>query len=119
MHSGVVSKGTWHHTLRRDSVSRWQASACPTEPKCCPSRKCQTMATETIGKFQLHLFAYEVPGSGRWKPYFSVHRFDDALQDFVCISEKQPVSGEAFASYEQAIEAGRRAGTALVLSKAL
>jgi hypothetical protein len=77
------------------------------------------MAIETIGKFQLHLFAYEVPGSGRWKPFFSVHRFDDALQDFVCIRRKQPVSGEAFASYEQAIEAARRAGNTLISSKAV
>lgn len=74
------------------------------------------MAIETIGKFQLHLYAYELPGSGRWKPYFSVYRFDDAPQDFVCIRRKQPVSDEAFASYEQAIEAARRAANALILS---
>ncbi len=77
------------------------------------------MAIETFGKYQLHLFAYEVPGSARWKPYLAVHRFDEALQDFVCIQRKQPVSGETFANYEQAIDAARRAGNALISSKAV
>ena len=41
------------------------------------------MATETIGKYQLHLIAYEMPGSGSWEPYLKIDKFDEAKQDMV------------------------------------
>ena len=66
---------------------------------------------ETVGKYQLHLFALQTHGSGQWIPYLTVHRFDDAIGNFVCILEKQRVSGNnVFASEAQAIEEARRAG---------
>lgn len=72
------------------------------------------MQIETIGKYQLHLIAHELAGSGLWEPYVAVFRFDDTRQDFVCVVEKRRVSGEGFAGYEEAIEAARRAGNELI-----
>jgi hypothetical protein len=72
------------------------------------------MATETIGKYQLHLIAYELPGSGGWEPYLSIDRFDDDAQDFTCLVEKYRVSDEPFASYSEAIEEARRVGNTLI-----
>lgn len=75
------------------------------------------MATETIGKYQLHLFALEMPESGKWEPYLKIDKFDDAMQDFVCVLDKHRVTDEALDSYESAIDAARRAGNRLVLEK--
>lgn len=67
------------------------------------------MQIETIGKYQLHLIAHEV-GPSRWDPFVTVMKFDDAVQDFVCVLEKHH-AGTARASYEDAIEVARETGT--------
>jgi hypothetical protein len=72
------------------------------------------MAIETIGKYQLHLIAYELPGSGRWDPYLTVHKFDDEIRDFKCIVEKHRISESAFETYDEAIDHARQAGNALI-----
>jgi hypothetical protein len=72
------------------------------------------MATETIGKYQLHLIAYELPGSGQWEPYLTIDKFDDEIQDFKCVVEKYRVSDDSFGSYAEAIEEARRVGNALI-----
>lgn len=68
------------------------------------------MATETIGKYQLHLLAYELPGGKGWEPFLTIDLFKDNIQDFVCVLEKYRVSHQLYPSYEAAIEAARRAG---------
>lgn len=68
------------------------------------------MQIETIGKYQIHLIAQELPASDLWEPYVSIFKFDDASQDFSCILEKQRVSEQGFSDYEAAIDAARRAG---------
>jgi hypothetical protein len=73
------------------------------------------MAIETIGNFQLHLTAYELP-SGLWDPFVTVLKFDDAEQDFICVAEKLHGSAEPLATHDLAIEAARRTGTALIES---
>jgi hypothetical protein len=75
------------------------------------------MATETIGKYQLHLIAYEMPGSGSWEPYLKIDKFDDAKQDFVCVLDKHRVTDTPVESYDAAIEAARRAGNQIILDK--
>ncbi|MDQ9170357.1 hypothetical protein Q8A64_08015 [Oxalobacteraceae bacterium R-40] len=75
------------------------------------------MATETIGKYQLHLIAYEMPGSGSWEPYLKIDKFDDTKQDFVCVLDKHRVTETPVESYDAAIEAARRAGNQLILEK--
>lgn len=72
------------------------------------------MQIETIGKYRLHLLAHEMQGPS-WDPFVTVLRFDDEAQDFVCELEKHQV-GAGCASYEAAIEAARRAGTAYIRS---
>jgi hypothetical protein len=74
------------------------------------------MATETIGKYQLHLFAYELSGSG-WEPYIKIDKFDDTKQDFICVLDKHRVTEAPVDSYDTAIEAARRAGNQLILDK--
>ena len=69
---------------------------------------------ETIGDYQLHLFAYELPASGLWDPFVTILKFDDKAQDFKCVREKHHASEEGFATYEEAIDEARRAGTALI-----
>lgn len=70
---------------------------------------------ETVGKYQLHLFALQKHDDGQWVPYLTIHRFDDATGDFVCIEEKRRVSdNNVFASEAQAIEEARRAGNAWI-----
>lgn len=66
------------------------------------------MAIETIGKYQVHLLAYEVPGTRKWDAFLSIYRFDDAVEDFVCLVEKEPVAESPWNSYDDAIEAARR-----------
>lgn len=75
------------------------------------------MQIETIGKYQLHLIAHELAGSGLWEPYVAIFKFDDKRQDFVCIIEKRRVSEQGFADYEDAIEVARRAGNELIEAK--
>lgn len=77
------------------------------------------MAIETIGKYQLHLTAYELPGTGRWDPFVTIERFDDARGDFVCVVERHHAAGGPLASHDAAIEAAREEGTRLIASGAL
>jgi hypothetical protein len=72
------------------------------------------MAIETIGHYQIHLFAYELPGSGQWDPFVTILRFDEQAQDFKCILEKHHASEQAFATYDEALDEARRVGTALI-----
>ncbi|HJV72766.1 MAG TPA: hypothetical protein VJ654_00965 [Noviherbaspirillum sp.] len=72
------------------------------------------MQIETIGKYQIHLIAEELPASNLWEPYVSIFKFDDELQDFSCVLEKRRVSEQGFSEYAEAIEAARRAGNALL-----
>lgn len=72
------------------------------------------MQIETIGKFQLHLSAREIAES-RWDPFVTVMKFDDESEDFVCVLE-QHHAGDPRASYEEAIEAARAAGSAFMQS---
>lgn len=69
---------------------------------------------ETIGDYQLHLFAHELPASGLWDPFVTILKFDDKAQDFKCVLEKHHASEVGFATYEEAIDEARRAGTALI-----
>jgi hypothetical protein len=71
------------------------------------------MQIETIDHFQLHLIAHEVSGN-KWDPFVAVYKFDDEIQDFVCIYEKHRAAAEPLASYDEAIEAARRAGNTLL-----
>jgi hypothetical protein len=77
------------------------------------------MATETIGKYQLYLTAYELPGSGLWDPFVTVLKFDENAQDFKCVLEKHHASDTAFETYEAAIDQARRAGSALIAERKL
>jgi hypothetical protein len=78
------------------------------------NRRGTPMAIETVGKFQLHLIAYELPGSGKWDPFVTIHKFEDEIQDFICIVEKYHASDQAFETYDEAIAEARRAGNALI-----
>jgi hypothetical protein len=75
------------------------------------------MATETLGNYQLHLIAYEISGSGTWEPYLKIDKFDEAKQDFICVLDKHRVTENPLASYDDAIEAARRAGNQLIREK--
>lgn len=72
------------------------------------------MQIETLGQYQLHLIALELSGSGKWDPFVAVFKFDENAQDFICVYEKQRASAEPLGSYDEAIEAARRAGNALL-----
>lgn len=72
------------------------------------------MQIETVGNYQLHLIAHELPGSAGWDPFVSVFQFDNEAEDFKCVLEKHHVSDHPFASYGAAIEAARRAGNAFI-----
>jgi hypothetical protein len=74
------------------------------------------MQIETIGKYQFHLIAHEISASGRWDPFLTVMKFDDEIQDFRCVVEKRHITGETYDDYNDAIEAARRAGNALIAS---
>jgi hypothetical protein len=75
------------------------------------------MAIETIGKYQAHLFAYELPESGRWEPFLKIDRFDDQAQDFKCVVDNRRAGGETFESYDAAIEEARRVANKLILEQ--
>lgn len=70
---------------------------------------------ETIGKYQLHFFAYQLPENGQWDPYLKIEKFDDEEQDFKCLIENRPVSDKPFATYEEAIEQARRVGNRMIV----
>lgn len=73
------------------------------------------MAKETIGRYQLHLIARQVSGSGKWAPYLVIERFDDSAGDFKLVLETQRVAGDAeFDTEEAAEEAARQHGNILV-----
>lgn len=72
------------------------------------------MAIETVGKYQIHLLAYEVPGTPKWDAFLTMNRFDDARQEFVCVVEKEPVAAHSWDSYEEAIEAARQFANAMI-----
>lgn len=74
------------------------------------------MQIETIGNYQLHLIAHELPGKGEWDPFITILRFDDEQQDFKCVLEKRRAGDHPCPTYEDAIEVARRVGTALVES---
>jgi len=74
------------------------------------------MQIETIGKYQLHLIAHELPGAGKWDPFVTIMRFDDEAQDFKCVVDKRRAGDQPYPSYEEAIDAARRAGSALIQS---
>jgi hypothetical protein len=74
------------------------------------------MQIETVGKYQLHLIAHELSAKGEWDPFITILRFDDEQQDFRCVVEKRRAADHPYSSYEEAIEAARRAGNALILS---
>lgn len=73
------------------------------------------MQIETIGKYQLHLIAHELP-KGTWDPFITILRFDDEKQDFRCVLEKRRAGDNPCSSYEDAIDVARRAGTSLIQS---
>lgn len=68
------------------------------------------MQIETVGQYQLHFIAHELPGGGTWDPFVSIFKFDEVADDFRCVLEKHHVEGAPYDSYEAAIEAARRAG---------
>jgi hypothetical protein len=72
------------------------------------------MAFETVGNYQIHLMAYELPGPGCWDPFVTILKFDEQAQDFKCILEKHHVSDAAFATYDEAIDEARRVANALI-----
>lgn len=75
------------------------------------------MQIETVGKYQLHLIAHELPPPGGWDPFVEIYKFDEQKQDFVCVIEKRRVSTRALPSYADAIEAARREGNTLMRTK--
>jgi hypothetical protein len=72
------------------------------------------MAIETVGRYQLHLFAYELPAPGGWDAFLSIYRFSDEAQDFLCVIEKHRVSEQPYETYDTAIEGARRTGNAMI-----
>ena len=74
------------------------------------------MQIETIGPYQLHLFAYELPEPGGWDPFLSILRFDDIIQDFRCVLSRHHASTTPAATYDEAIDQARRVGNALIKS---
>lgn len=78
------------------------------------------MAIETVAQYQLHLIAYQLPENGQWAPYLMIHKFDDASASFLCVVDRHRVAGDrVFAVYEDAIEAARRAGNAMIEAGAI
>lgn len=75
------------------------------------------MQIETVGQYQLHLIAHELPAGG-WDPFVSVYRFDSASEDFQCVLEKRHVEGH-FDSYESAIRAAVETGNLLIRQRGL
>lgn len=71
------------------------------------------MQIETVGHYQLHLIAHELPDN-KWDPFVAVFKFDEKERDFKCVYEKQRAAAEPLDSYEEAIEVARRAGNAMV-----
>ena len=73
------------------------------------------MAVETLGKYQLEFEPFELSGTHLWVAYLSIYKFDDALQDFVCLVKERRIAAEGgFASAAEAVEEARRIGNALI-----
>jgi hypothetical protein len=72
------------------------------------------MQIETVGKYQIHLFAYELPVSGQWDPFVTILEFNDEAKDFICIVDRHHAAETAFATYDEAIDQARRVGTAMI-----
>ncbi|MDB5798871.1 MAG: hypothetical protein JWP36_2773 [Paucimonas sp.] len=68
---------------------------------------------EHLGPYTLHLVAYELP-DGTWDPFLSIDRFDESVGDFRRVLDKHRVAEKGVATYEEAMEAARRAGNGLV-----
>jgi hypothetical protein len=77
------------------------------------------MQIETVGKYQLHMTAQELPGTKGWDPFVSIFKFDEASQDFTCVLAKHHVEGNGYATYEDAIDAATKAGNALLRDRDL
>jgi hypothetical protein len=61
------------------------------------------------------LVAYQLPENGQWAPYLMIHKFDDGSESFQCVLDRHRVAGDRlFATYEEAIEAARHAGNAVL-----
>lgn len=75
------------------------------------------MQIETVGQFQLHLIAHELPNGG-WDPFVSIFRFDARAEDFECVVDKHHVNGH-FDSYEAAIDAATKTGNSLIRERGL
>ncbi|HEY8606658.1 MAG TPA: hypothetical protein VIM12_06055 [Noviherbaspirillum sp.] len=75
------------------------------------------MQIETVGQYQLHLIAHELPAGG-WDPFVSIYRFDSRADNFQCVLDKRHVEGR-FESYEDAIDAAVRAGNTLIKDQGL
>jgi hypothetical protein len=75
------------------------------------------MQVETVGNYQIHLIAHELPPPGGWDPFVEIYQFDEEKQDFRCVLEKRRVSERALPSYEAAIEAARHFGNGMVQNK--
>lgn len=73
------------------------------------------MADETVGSFQLHFIAYELPDK-RWDGFVTIDRFDHEIGDFRRLVDRRPVHRRGLPSYEEAIEEARKEGNALVSS---
>lgn len=76
------------------------------------------MQIETIGKYQLHFIAHELAESGKWDSFVSIFKFDEDRQDFSCVMEKRRAADTPFSSYDDAIEAARLTGNALLAARA-
>lgn len=74
------------------------------------------MQIETVGKYQIHLIAHELP-DGRWDPFVAVFKFDDKSQDFKCVQEKQRANDGPCTTYADAIDAARRTGATILPAK--
>jgi len=72
------------------------------------------MQIETVGPYQLHLFACELPAPGGWDSFVSILKFDNVIQDFRCVLERHHASTIPAATYEEAINEARRTGNALI-----
>lgn len=80
-----------------------------------PVHSLEKMAVETLGKYQLEFEPFELSGTHRWVAYLSIHKFDDAMQDFVCVVKERRIATEGgFASAAEAVEEARRVGNALI-----
>jgi hypothetical protein len=73
------------------------------------------MLIETIGKYQVHLIARSISSAGPWVPYVVIERFDERLNDFICVMEKHRIGdGRVFETENDAFEEARRYAASLL-----